>query len=124
MFISLLWSIRLIVVQRHFQHLRSYCGCQFFWRRIQCNSPTFRMQWWSGRLVIVSVSSLGFFNWRVIQCHSTGPRLHLFFFFFVHPFRRIHFYLYMHDTLLSTSAPYRPSISDFSCTCGIRRRSG
>ena len=30
----------------------------------------------------------------------------------------------MRDTLLSTSAPRRRSISNFSCTCGTRRRPG
>ena len=45
-------------------------------------------------------------------------------FFCVHPFRRIHFYLYMRDTLLSTSAPRRRSISNLSCPCGTRLRPG
>ena len=43
------------------------------------------------------------------------------FFFGVHLFRRIHFlFVHMRDTLLSTSAPRRRGISDFSCTCGTQ----
>ena len=44
-------------------------------------------------------------------------------FFLRSPFQAHTFLLvYMRDTLLSISAPRRRSISDFSCTCGTRRR--
>ena len=46
------------------------------------------------------------------------------FIIFRSPFHAHTFYLYMRDTLLSTSATYRPSISDFSCRCGTRRQQG
>ena len=49
----------------------------------------------------------------------------LFYFFLPLPFQAHTFlFVYMRDTLLSTSAPRRRSISDSSCTCGTRRRPG
>ena len=86
--------------------------------------------WWQILWVLTcSAASLGWLCRKQIPNQVTfywhQANQSQFFCFFLRSLFQAHtFYLYMHDTLLSTSAPHRPSISDFSCTCGTRRRPG
>ena len=60
---------------------------------------------------------------KILVSYTKSDYIIFFILFLRSPFQAHTFlFVYMRDTLLSTSAPRRRSISDFSCTCGTRRR--